>query len=90
MTHKIPCWIPREWLDFPWDALQVIVSQEILKYYLKCGRIEGSVVRINGVTGRLQLHNDVFWMRDDFDVDTKPDLKAYFSFLIPCIFCNKL
>nr|ACE75404.1 conserved hypothetical protein [Glyptapanteles indiensis] len=88
--HQVPCWIPREWLAFPWDALRVTISMEISQYYLRYGRPEGSAVRINGTTARLQVYNQTFWMRNDLDLQARPNLKSYYSFLIPCIYCSKL
>lgn len=87
--HQVPCWIPREWLAFPWHPLRVTISMEILEYYLKHGSPEGSAVRINGITARLQLYNQTFWMKDDLDLQTRPN-EGYYSFLIPCIYCSKL
>ncbi len=86
--HRVPCWIPRKWLEFPWHTLQLLIVKEISDYYMKYGRVEGSAVRINGITARLQLHNKTYWMRDDFDLQLRPNFKNYYTFQIPCVYCN--
>ncbi|CAD6243643.1 GSCOCT00013091001.2-RA-CDS [Cotesia congregata] len=88
--HRVYCWVPRSWLSVSWEALQKVLVKEISEYYMKYGRAEGSAVRINGTTARLQLHNETYWMRDDLDLRTIPNLKDYYTFQIPCVHCNRL
>lgn len=60
----------------------------MLEFYVKYGKVEGSAIRINGITARLQIHDQSFWMKNDSDLETKPDLKEYYAIFIPCIYCN--
>ncbi|CAD6243570.1 GSCOCT00014205001.2-RA-CDS [Cotesia congregata] len=90
IPHQVFCWIPREWLSFSWDALQKVLKKKISKCYLECGRAEGSAICINGVTARLQLHSQIHWIKRELDVQTRPNLKDYFGFRIPCVCCKKL
>ncbi|CAD6243506.1 GSCOCT00014254001.2-RA-CDS [Cotesia congregata] len=101
IPYQVLCWIPREWLSFPWDALQKVLKKEISECYSECGRAENSAICINGITARLQLHkisaldsfrqnSQIYWMKKELDVQTRPNLKDYFGFCIPCICCKKL
>lgn len=90
IPYQVSCWIPREWLSFPWDALQKVLKKEILKCFLECKKAEGSAICINGVTARLQLHSQIYWMKRESDVQTRPSLKDYYGFRITYVYCKKL
>lgn len=91
MEHQFICWVPREWLAFPWNSLQAILLKEMSLQFYHRGTFEGTAIRMESITAYLRYHAQDFWMcKDGHDWQKAPYFKEYYAFFIPCVYCADL
>lgn len=89
ITHRIMCLIPKEWLRFRMDSLQILMCKVIKDHHQSSKNLTTNSVRIEGISTRLRYHNGHPWMRRLDDDGEVPELKAYYGLFVPCFHCTE-
>nr|QZB49191.1 BV-like protein [Cotesia vestalis bracovirus] len=89
IIHRIMCLIPKEWLIFGMDSLQILICKVIADHHQSSKNLTTYSVRIEGISSRLRYHNGHPWMRRLDDDGEVPDLKEYYGLFVPCVHCTE-
>ncbi|KAH0547117.1 hypothetical protein KQX54_017160 [Cotesia glomerata] len=87
--HTILCLVPREWLRFDMDSLEILVSKVIAEHDQTSKKYITYSVRIEGISSRLRYHNGHPWMQRVDDDDRAPKLTEYYGFFVPYPHCTE-
>lgn len=90
IIHRQICIVPRQWLGFTADSLEVVLCKAISGYLRKGDESMGCSIRIEGVAAYLRFYNGHPWMQRIQDDSEQPELKDYLSVNIPCAYCTEL
>nr|CCQ19244.1 conserved hypothetical protein BV6 [Cotesia sesamiae Kitale bracovirus] len=89
VTHRILCLIPKEWLSFGMNSLEIFMCKMIAEHHQSIQKFTTYSVRIEGISARLRYHEEHPWMRRVDDDDEVPELKEYYGLYIPCVHCTE-
>nr|AOH69116.1 hypothetical protein A6F54_42 [Microplitis mediator bracovirus] len=89
MSHRYVFLVPREWLEGPWAQLEIMIYDKILNYYRRFRKMGGVAFHYGGILAFLQYNDKLIWFRKYDDQRSRPDLKEYLAFSIPCIHCTE-
>lgn len=87
--HRNLCLVPREWLGFNLDNLEVLVCKVIIEDLRHNKESTNCSVRIEKVSARLSYHNGHPWMQRVDDESGEPELTEYYGLFIPCAHCTE-
>nr|ACE75239.1 hypothetical protein GFP_L2_0130 [Glyptapanteles flavicoxis] len=87
--HRDFCFVPRHWLGFTIDILEVLLCKVIKNQ--SQSREESAIcsLRIEGVSARLRYYNGHAWMQRVEDDNEVPDITEYYALFIPCAHCTE-
>nr|AOH69161.1 hypothetical protein A6F54_93 [Microplitis mediator bracovirus] len=76
--------VPNEWGKYHSSrSLEAILKRKISCDHL-AKKIEGTAIKVEGVTARLRYHDQEPWMRKDQDEKYCPHPREYFGIYVSC------
>ncbi|ACE75493.1 hypothetical protein GFV_13g0070 [Bracoviriform facetosae] len=88
MTSRFTCYVPKEWLSLHEEFLKSTIKDEALKQWKHCRYLDGTTIRLENVTAKLNYYRFSPWMRKADDPNEYPRVSQYFGIEMKCILCN--
>nr|ACE75406.1 conserved hypothetical protein [Glyptapanteles indiensis] len=89
MAHQYTCYIPKEWESLPEEFLRTTIADKAMKQWKHCNYLEGTTIRLQNVTAKLNYYRFIPWMRKSDDPNEYPRASEYFGIEMNCILCPK-
>nr|ACE75411.1 hypothetical protein GIP_L8_0250 [Glyptapanteles indiensis] len=87
--HRDFCLVPRRWLGFDVDSLEVLLCKVIGNQFRSSEESAFYSLRIEGVSARLRYYNGHAWMQRVEDDNEVPEITEYYALFIPCAHCTE-
>lgn len=89
MEKKITCYVPNEWRSLPTEVLKNTIEEKATEQWKNCRHLEGTTIRLENVTAKLNYYRFSPWMRKADDRNEYPRSNEYFGITMKCILCAK-
>lgn len=89
MANRYLCYVPKEWKSLPEDTLKTTIEDKALKQWKHTKYLEGTTIRLENVTAKLNYYRFTPWMRKADDSNEYPSASQYYGIEMKCILCAK-
>lgn len=90
MANQYTCYIPKEWKVFPEQFIKSTIADKAINQWKHCRHMEGTTIRLDNVTAKLNYYQFSPWMRKADDKNQYPRASEYYGIKMKCILCSRM